>query len=609
METSVSEEAETSVPKEAAGSFYMSYLLDIPPEILLLILRLLQPHDKLRLRLTCRRLYATVSDPAVWSSVLFDYYCTPSRKALDTTLSLCSPGTRKVEIDTRGMISRFPWVHFTKQISKCASSLSHLSLLGFHPTSKQVIPLLHNFSALSHLTLDIQRNGRVWFPMVASMKSFEIRIDSHYSLFTALKAWSQNSCFPHQFQLSSSSSDCWHDLKHLLDAIDRHFPSQLPSDECAQVQLMHHSGPLGLFGHHPFLEVSFKDSRCSVPVAHSSITASPLVLVLSSPQSATRMSIAEHMQLPRVCVDTPFSLVASTLAHLSLKECADVNYESLNEIASHCPLLKYLCLESCNSALDSLSGLASLSEKCLWLEGLNLSKIHGIVDRTLFWNLLSNFRKLSYLAVELCALPVGCELPEQKICTLLSMQVGSVTFDPIIDCITCRSVSDPDGYLKTMGQLMPTNLRVLWIAILWCFVGHGLKDLLCSVPKLQCLSLKLRGKLNPPVDSICYQSIEKFHLECSASYVTCEFVEALVHCRRLTHCYIEGKSISMEAVSKLIQAPRLICCHIRYRARTSRPKSTIYSAAKAQGIPDFSYKQAGFFGSVDTDLRPLWSIS
>ena len=588
----------------------MSYLLDIPPEVLLLILHLLQPRDKLRLRLTCRRLYAAVSDPAVWFAVSFDYYSTPSRKALDTTLSLCSPGTRKVEIDTRGMIPRFPWVRVTKQISKCASTLSHLSLVGFHPTSEQVTLSFRHFSALSHLTLAVQPNDKVWFPIFASLKSFEIQLNSGslYTSCTALKAWSQNDCFPRKFQLSGN--DCWYNLRRLLVAIDSlfhgPFHSQLPSDECAQLQLIHCSGPLGLFCRHAFLEVDFKDSQCSVPVAHTSITASPLVLVLSSPQSATRISIDEHMQLPRVCVDTPFSLVASTLAHLTLKGCSDVNFESLNEIASHCPLLKYLCLDSCSSALESLSGLANISEKCLWLEGLNLSNIHGIIDRTLFWNLLSNFRKLSYLVVELCALPVGCELPEQKICTLLSMQVGGV----IVNCIMCRSVSDV--HLKTMGQLMPTNLRALRIAIAsGAFIGCGLKDLLFSVPKLQCLSLELRGKLSPPVDSVCYQSIEKFRLECSACYVTSDFIEALVHCRHLTHCYIDVKSISVEAVRKLIQAPRLICCHIGYRARSSQPKSAFYSAAKARGIPNFSYKNHGLWHScsVDTDLKPLWSIS
>ena len=603
---------------ETVGSCRTSYLQSIiPPEVLLRILGLLQPADKFRLRVTCRRMYAAVSDSAVWSVASFDYYQTANRKALSTILSLCSPGVRKLVIHTRGKIPRFPWVYFTKQISKCASTLSYLSLLGFHPSLEQINTSLADASSLSHLMLEFSRYGDIWFPKVKSLKSFEVCIDSAYYSPYILKQWFQNGCFPSQFMVSSRNHVSLSKWLTEVDLCLRYYPSLLSPHVQGRFLLINCDGPLHVFSRFPYLEVTIKGSDLSVPVAHcSSITTSPLLLVLSFPQCATRIATVE--QLPRVCIDTPFSFVASTLVHLLLKGCSDVNSESLNEIACQCPLLEYLCLDSCSSAFNTLHGLSSISKKCLRLKGLNLHNVHGITDQSLFWNLLSSFRQLSYLAIEFCALPVGCSLPERKVDMLISMQVGSIVSSPITrsNCIMCRSVCD--RHLTTLGQLMPTNLRVLWMAeqpVARSLIGHGLKDLLCSVPQLQCLSLHSTATLSLPTDSMCYKSIEKVELRCTGFNVTRDFVEALIHCRRLTHCYITVKSISLEAVCTLIQAPRLICCHIGSVTNPSRSwKSQVCKAAKIQGIQEFSaytyaYTQRSINMDTHPDLRSLGTIS
>ena len=613
--------AEPSTDVGTIGNYHTSYGPSylqsiIPPEVLLRILRLLQPADRFRLRVTCRRMYAAVSDSAVWSVASFDYYQTPNRKALSTTLSLCSPGVRKLAIHTRGKIPRFPWVNFTKHISKCASTLSSLCLLGFYPSLEQINTSLAAASSLSHLTLHFSWNEAVWFPNLQSLKSFEVHIDSAYSPYS-LKEWFQNGCFPNQFRVSSlnqfSLSSCLAEVGWCL----RFNHSLLSPRVHGRFQMVNCDGPLRVFSRYPYLEVTVNGSDVSVPVAHcSNITSSPLLLVLSSPQCASRIHHAE--QLPRMCVDTPFSSVASTLVHLLLKGCTDVNSDSLNEIACQCPLLEYLCLDSCSSALNTLDGLTSISKKCMRLKGLNLHHVHGITDQNHFWNLLSNFRQLSYLAIEFCALPVGCPLPKGKVNMLISMQVGSIVSSPITrsNCIMCRSVCD--RHLTTLGQLMPTNLRVLWMAeqpVARSLIGSGLKDLLCSLPQLQCLSLHSTATLSLPTDSMCYQSIEKVELQCTGCNVTRDFVEALVDRRRLTHCYINVKCISVDAVCKLIQAPRLICCHIGCATNPSRSwKSQVCKAAKIQGVQEFSASTYGHTRHsinmhIHPDLKSLWTIN
>ena len=574
---------EVAVSTSSASESSKSYLQDVvSSEVLLLILRLLQPVDKLRLRLTCRRLYAAVSDPAAWPTVSFDYYCTPNRKVLDTTLSLCSPGVRKVEINTRGMIPKFPWVRYTKQISKCASTLTHLTLLGISPSPKKINTALAACVSLSHLTVALQTLKNVWFPDLRSLQCFEVCPISDtltYLWHKAFKAWSENSFFPRQFCIRSDRSTPY-DLRHLLSNASyrsKDIPLPLPPGERAKFQLLYHNGQA-------FFEVRVEGSHYSIPVAHcSSITSSPLLLVLSTPQSAQIISNSTQLtQLPKCCVDTPFSSIAFTLAHLTLNNCKDVNYESLNEIAHHCPQLKTLSLDSYTNALDNLSGLESISEKCLRLERLSLRAVHGHdMNHILFWSLLNNFRKLAHLAVMHCVLPANCQLNN----ALHSMEVSC-----------CHN----DVHVKTLGQLISTNLRVLKL------VNPGdVRGLLCSVPKLQYLYIRQYSwqSLELPTDYLCYQNIEKFHLE-SSKTVSCDFIEALVHSGRLTHCYLTVGSITDCSVSKLIRAPRMMHCHIRVSKRVKESESKFCKAAKVCGVPYFTYAGMNKPIVTDNDLIP-----
>lgn len=605
---------EATASEETVDSCSISYLQDIISlEVVLLILQLLTSADKLRLMLTCRRFYMTLSDPAAWQSIEFDYYHTPSRKALDTILSLCSPRVKRLKVNTHKLMPRFPWVRFTKHISKCSPTLTHLSLLGFQPSPEQVNTSLASFSSLSHITLDAEYEPslQIWVPAVKSLKSLEIRVVniSYFVVSAALKVWSENCFFPHQFQISMIEFGQCGRLHTLLHEIDNFFQCHsVPLDMQAQFYLKYGDGPACTFLHCPFLELKIEDSRCSVPVAQcSDITSAPLLLVLSTPQSATRMRPVE--QLPRVCMETPFSTIASTLAHLSLKDDCHLSHENLTHVASHCPLLKSLCLDSCRNALLDLSGLTSISERCLGLELLQLIDIHveGI-DQALLWSVLSNFRKLLYLSVEFCVLPVNCQLPERKIDTLLSVRVGSGGW--FSHCIGCRSISNRT--LKTTAQVMPTNLRVLRMdfphGATHTALGSGFNDLLCALPKLQGLYIEKRMNLILPTNLTCYQNIAKLYMSCSSGNITLDFVEALVHSGQLTHCYFDVDLISMEAMCKLIEAPKLVCCHVSCRGRKSPPESKIRKAAKAQGIPDFFYGIGKFsYAPIDPDLNPTWS--
>ena len=125
------------------------------------------------------------------------------------------------------------------------------------------------------------------------------------------------------------------------------------------------------------------------------------------------------------------------------------------------------------------------------------------------------------------------------------------------------------------------------------------------IPKLQYLYLDagffgVRSDL--PTDSMCYQNIEKLHLNAVHTNVSCDFIEALVHSGRLTHCYLTVRSITDGSVSKLIRAPRMIRCHISV-SKGEESRSKFMKAAKVQGILDFTF--AGMSKPIVTDNDPI----
>ena len=619
METSARRSSD--VLGSVSGSGDISYLQTIvPPEVLLVILIFLSPRDKLRLRATCRRLNVAVSDSAAWPTVSF-HYCRPSdKKRLDKVVDLCllGSGPTRVDIILQRGVQRFPLVHFMDRIS-ALTRVCHLSLLGFEKFSEvseerhKILRTVHSFKGLTHLKLDAfylgidSKRSSWWVPRIPSLVSLEIRAAQivPHTIRKALVRWSGNKLWPRTFRLSSRS----------IIRIDIRPSFQfdpLPPGESATFQLMQSESPLCILPSRPFLELVVSRDTCSLPVVY--FGGCHLLLTHSFPVSVTSIP---PMELHRILVDhllveTPFLSIASTLVHLSLKDCPDITSDCLKEIATHCPLLESLDIGSCSKALSPVDGLLAVSKKCLRLRGLNVSRIHCIGDLKAFWQVLSNFRKLSSLSMEYCFLPVDSELEQETarvVSALISLQIGSMLVQRVVDnCIRCRSASD--RYLRILGWFVPSNLRLLRMTLPSTTIGGGIRDLLTVTPNLQCIFLDkcCPGNLNLPIDYLYYQRLEKFYLKAWSYNISCEFIEALSHRKRLTHFYVKIRTISSDAVGRLLQLPNLVSCHIICKSRAYN-KSNIYRAAKAQGIMDFTYTSElslQHHPEPDTDFKTLF---
>ena len=375
-------------------------------------------------------------------------------------------------------------------------------------------------------------------------------------------------------------------------------------------------GSLSIFPSYPYFEVLVENSQFRVPVTNcSGITSSPLLHTRSQTQCVCVTARAIDSQL--IPMETLFSDIGPSLTHLMFGRTfssTQITSESLDEIAYNCPGLKFLCLKRCVHALDNLSGLASIAERCQQLEGLNVQSATGVYveNQSAVFDILIQIRKLSHLAVDLFNLPVDGQRSLGTLENILSLEVE------------IYGGNNTNDNLSALGQLIPANLKVLLIKFTsydeFCQIDRGLRSLLCSLPNLKCLSLRsFLRTIAIPADRMCYRSIEKMHLEMSELNFSKDFIDALVSGGHLTHFYLSAYHTSTDALNRLIQAPSMKCFHVRLRSlhklEMSRKReftTKITDSARAQGIPQSSIKalskKRSVMSNVHPDLRPLMAI-
>ena len=545
----------------------VSYLQSIvPSEILILIVKFLQPLDKLRLRLTCQRLYEVVSNLTDWRVASFDHDHFTNCNVLGTILTLCGPGTKSLDINTRGMNLNVSWVTFLKRLTRMSSTLSHLSLVGVKISKKQLDMLLNACSNLTHLKIEyfFDRCHRLppWesentdlrlsqelclasqlFPKPGDgqsvLQSFELHIDilwffTQRDIDFLLKIWIRDHCYP----------------KHLVISFGgRHMNRfYIPSDWDILNDVQVSSGVEGKFSVPDYFELVVKDCKVSLLATRcSAIWCNPIPLVQSQTRVCTGVyKYLCHYDSPDIYFEVPFSDVGHTITHFFITGPAN----SLEGIAYNCPNLKYL---SCPRASNCLSELDNISKKCVKLEALDLCPWLGRWFRgtcNVSLDILFQIRNLSFLSITLEDIPLDCDLQQKKLERLrhLKLRVGGYA---------------TSEHLIVLRQLITTHLKKLWIYCnLDSSIDSGLRNFLLSLPDLQSLSLSKFGSIDIPCDSLCYQKIEKLQLKVLKLSIGKALIDSLVEGGHLSHCYITARHISIDALDQLIHSPHLVVCHL-----------------------------------------------
>jgi len=145
------------------------------------------------------------------------------------------------------------------------------------------------------------------------------------------------------------------------------------------------------------------------------------------------------------------------LTDLDFEYCRGLKSEHLQQLATACPKLQRLNLQSTTECLVNLEGLLRIAKHCDDLRGLNLLNISicATENYSKLWKILSGMKKLTYLAVEMCVFGI-CDpsIDFKHYCNLfqkfLSLQ-GLEFQKSRLSCNTCR--------------VSGSRLKLLWLFV------------------------------------------------------------------------------------------------------------------------------------------------
>ena len=144
----------------------------------------------------------------------------------------------------------------------------------------------------------------------------------------------------------------------------------------------------------------------------------------------------------------------------------DIYPSHLEQLAIACPNLERINLMHTTNCLQSLKGLQALVNKCQNLQGINLAGIRTVECHLLLWELLSNVKKLTHLAIRLSMLTDhgNCDdVDQQKLIGLLK-SCGNLKALEVTGA--CYVVDTKDFLLSHFPSLVYVRLRTECIGLL-----------------------------------------------------------------------------------------------------------------------------------------------
>lgn len=616
-------------------SGYVSYLqIKLPAEILIQILSPLSPRDKLSVRLTCRRLYAVASDPAIWGEFYWRYYGTSDDKPLKTALKISPLSVKKLEIRASG---HFATSKFSRLFQRC-QNLQSLVLRGFAICASQLDMLVSSCSLLSHVSIECKDryHASIILQIAKNLKSVVVIVDrlNHYSLAAILKGWSLQGYHPEKLGIGvksnpfSFTSICVaHDWYVVAEALP-------PSEHKASLSL-YAQMPSEFLPDLPAFEVQFpgqEESRhdgspTAVPSLASLDSHSDCQFGLSSTHDTEQDCYSSAILLSNLGIVPScqsFTSVSQSIGFLEMRGTQLLTPNLLQSIADFCPSLMQLDIEGCSNALTTLSGLDTVAHKCPRMRNLNVKGIHvdHVEDTVALWDTFSQMKRLRHLAMSLCL--VGGKSSSELAVTLgskshwIALEVeGEGCMERQMPC-PCRFTDHELLFLSELGSL--EYLRMAFLPGI--SLSSGFTTLFTRLQRLKYLYLAKRefGKLTLPSDPQCYTCLQQLCILCwNFTMLDC-LVEALIHNGQLTHVYLAIDFISKEALLDIVQKlPYLKSCHVYVwsqvvpRGQTTQLTRALKSTAKHSGVNDFIFwhnvgrtNKFPFVSYLPCNLNQLW---
>ena len=491
-------------------------LINLPNEILVLIVSFLDTRTVLHLTCVCRRLRAVVGDPTgpQWSAIRWK----SSNRVKDAdgfklALRLCKKSLTELSLVSRG--HQFRMSSCIQQITTCAN-LQSITLDGVIYTPAQIgkllqLPSLRSFyvdASLRSLNLDSTSKINLCFFEVETngrLETLSLKLATSILLYACIQFWVHASYFPSDLRLFV--------LHKPKISLPKHFTHFFPGPVtgAAYVSVYYQPHSKGIVSPHLQFQCQFS------PEGIAPFFCSEKQLSVASAKPGTGDMVYAKYWDETFHGNVVFSDICSGLSELDVSGCRSLSLSDLQ-----CPNLVRLDLESCGAVLSNLDGLHSVAVNCAKLRVLSLLDLHQVESLERLWTILASMSNLKvlYLSSDLLIQHVvpGHTIPVPRL-TAIS-----------IDGKNGNQICNKLGFLVNISSLEILKLKELHEIQL-----SELSLLMRTYTNLTHLCLvSTRSKLTLPRDPACYSTLQELFVADYRFIVHDDLARTLAQCKNLS---------------------------------------------------------------------------
>ena len=551
----------------------------LPKELIQEICMLLSLRDKMSLRLVNRQLYTICSDPHLWRKVFIDdaYHMT-NAPFIKLALKTCQPHVQSLSL--RGQL---PFSQYQSKILDCIN-LHTLNLYGIEITDNELekISSPTQLPHLQHLTIKNDLTDQAAFSHLSNLKKLVTYSNYGSHIFDR---WVLNSCFPQILIIVS---------QHPL--IGR-FPTPPITHSAHFAVYARYHRPLNFdFYDVPkySLQLGPNNSESVAVTANGELhIAMKNIITPTAPPKDDDVcqlyAVFEDKDIaPGLPVYTSQSGVNITVLGFA---SVTVSLESFHLIVKGTPNVLEVSFKGSYVSDDLSAYLVPLSEYCLKLRGLNMSRLKPSsggslkADVELFWCLLSKMKCLEFLSLHPCCLlpPVidspssseqeggSSDLPDVDLAVKDSMiqyakSMSRLRGLHVIDCYFHHNCMCNKGLVhQHLLPIISNMTSLIYLKVEFPFSSHkskGFEEVLRNCRQLSVLCID-NATLTLPADPALYSNLTHLSLGDSMR-ISPGFIAALAINSKLKHFVYNDDKIQRSDVRKLVESCNLITLKLPY---------------------------------------------
>ena len=546
-------------------------LESLPTELLVYIASFLPTiREKAKLRYVSRKLRSVGEASSLWREFVWPQYDSREEVCVKNLLDVCAHHVKRIGFPDRvslsGLLNPLSRCYKLTQLSLPSAELDGLSPDQFRNT-------LQHMEQLERL--EIRWNSSINSLLAGSPRLKELTVHAASSQLkwgiVWAHEWVTNKFMPQNLNIVIEVSK-YVLIPKLLHAWPLWNSFSL-NDCTAELRLFSCHGfkvPLKLFNPLPMFQLHFSQTAMLPFVKAASfglLGIEPRLLMVTDQNGRTHKAefLPYHCYNNLVIRDDQLDHHVTTLSfitHFDARNCQSFHPGHLEQLASACPNLQRLDLESKCDCLGSLQGLRTLASCCHFLEGLNLQGI-GIsqVENCMqLWEILSGMQ-LTHLAVEMCVLNPFTNIALQQQLSQLFQKFLSLKALECSDgfCGECRSCCE--------DSLLVCNFPSLVYCKMLQYRGvqgqsNVVQNIINNCEKLECFNVNSANLLshsslhnNNSLLQLCIRS--------NCTILTDDFIKTLSAHGGLVHVVLCVFSVSYSGIITLItNSPKLMTLHV-----------------------------------------------